>query len=99
MRILQEGEATKFQFTSSNLLIINSYFMCDSQGGNFDGAELLLLLSSIRRIIEMAECQNDSLQGDLNCDFSRQTPFVQTVREFCDSLDIQPIWSHPRDDG
>ena len=91
-------QATKFQFPSSNILIINSYFMCDPRV-NFDEDELHELLAEIRRIIEVADCQNVSLQGDLNCDFSRQTPFVQIVRAFCDDLDIQPIFSHPLDDG
>ena len=90
-------QATKFQFSSSNLLVINSYFMCDS-GNNFDDNELHALLAEIRRVIEVSECQNISLMGDLNCDFSRQTPFVQIVRNFCESLSIQPIWSHPRHD-
>ena len=63
-------QATKFQFPSSNILIINSYFMCDPRV-NFDENELHELLAEIRRIIEVAGCQNVSLQGDLNCDFSR----------------------------
>ena len=91
-------QATKFQFPSSNLLIINSYFMCDP-GGNFEENELLQLLAEVRRIIDISKCQNVSLQGDLNCDFSRQTPFVQIVRTFCEELDIESIWSHPRQEG
>ena len=91
-------QATKFQFPSSNLLIINSYFMCDP-GGNFEENELMQLLAEVRRIIEVSRCQNISLQGDLNCDFSRQTPFVQIVRAFCEELDIESIWSHPRQEG
>ena len=91
-------QATKFQFNSSNFLVINSYFMCDPRT-NFDENELLELLAEIRRVIEVAKCQNISLMGDLNCDFSRQTPFVQIVRDFCDNLNIQPIWSHPRSDS
>ena len=91
-------QATKFQFPSSNLLIINSYFMCDP-GGNFEENELMQLLAEVRRIIEVSRCQNISLQGDLNCDFSRQTPFVQIVRALCEELDIESIWSHPRQEG
>ena len=71
---------------------------CFDPGGNFDESELLDLLAEIRRIVEVAGCQNVALQGDLNCDFSRQTHFVQIVRAFCENLDIQPIWSNPRDD-
>ena len=91
-------QATKFKFKSSNFLIINCYFMCDT-GSNFDENELLLLLAEIKRVVETADCQNVCMLGDLNCDFSRQTPFVKIVKDFCDRLNIQPIWSHPKNDS
>ena len=68
-------QATKFQFPSRNLLIIKSYFMCDPRG-NFEENELLQLLAEVRRIIDISRYQNICVQGDINCDFSRQTPFV-----------------------
>ena len=91
-------QATKFQFPSASLLLINTYFMCDPQT-DFDDNKLFEILAEIRRIIEVAACENISLVGDLNCDFSRQTPFVQIIREFCSELDIQPIFSNPHDSG
>ena len=91
-------QTTKFQFPSNNLLIINSYFMCDP-GGNFDENGLHELLANIKHIIEVASSQNVSLQVDLKCDFSRRSPFEQIVKAFCEELDIQPIWSYPHDDG
>ena len=87
-------QATKFQFPSFSLLILNTYFMCDPQN-DFDDVELYQLLAEIKRLIETAACDHLSLQGDLNCDFSRQTPFVQIVRDFCIELDIQPIFLNP----
>ena len=90
-------QATMFSFTACNILVINSYFMCDPRT-NFDDRELHNLLSEIRRVIEVSECQNVSLNGDLNCDFSRQTPFVGIVRQFCESMKIKPIWSNPKND-
>ena len=87
-------QATKFRFPSTNLLVINSYFMCDPQGA-FDDNELLELLADIRLVIERAGCQNVTLLGDLNCDFSRQSPFVQIVKRFCEDLDLKSIWSKP----
>ena len=88
--------ATRFPFPSTNLLIINSYCMCDPQT-DFDDTELYDLLAEIKRIIDIAACENISIQGDLNCDFRRQTPFVQIVRNFCTDMDIQPIFSNPKD--
>ena len=87
-------QATKFSFPSANLLLINSYFICDPQT-SFDDVKLYEILAEIRRIIEVAACENVSLVGDLNCDFSRQTPFVQIIKEFCTEQDIQPIFSIP----
>ena len=57
------------------------------------------LLAEVRRIIDISRYQNISSQGDINCDFSRQTPLVQIVRAFCEELDIESIWSHPRQEG
>ena len=90
-------QATKFSFSSCNILVINAYFMCDPRV-NFDDSELTTLLEEIRRLVDVSECQNISLNGDLNCDFTRQTPFVETIRLFCNSLNIIPIWSNPKND-
>ena len=81
-------QATKFSLESANFLIINSYFMCDPRT-NFDDSELQTLLGEIRRIIEVSGCQNISLNGDLNCDFSRNTQFVETVRQFIQNLNLK----------
>ena len=90
-------QATKFSFTSCNILVINAYFMCDPRV-NFNDTELLTLLGEIRRVIETSGCQNISLNGDLNCDFTRQTPFVEIVRDFFVGLKIKPIWSNPKNE-
>ena len=67
-------QATKFNFPTVDLLIINLYFMVDTQAGNFDDTKLMDLLAEVDRIIHTSDNRNILLVGDLNCDFERNTP-------------------------
>ena len=52
--------------------------MVDPQNNAFNDNELLSLLAEIEQFIAISECRNVILAGDMNCDFSRNTPMVCT---------------------
>ena len=64
-------QAMKFNFPTIDILIINLYFMVDTQAGNFDDTELMDLLAEVDHIINtsVSVSRNILLVGDLNCDF------------------------------
>ena len=80
-------QAIKLNFPAADLLIVNLYFMVDPQAGNFDDTELMRLLAEVDRIILLA--------GDFNCDFNRNTPFVNIVRRYVDEKGLHVFWSLP----
>ena len=63
-------------------LILNCYFPCDSQDNNFDDWELIKCLEEISGVILDHPNHEVIISGDLNCDFSSNSPFVNTVRDF-----------------
>ena len=74
-------------------LVINTYFPVDPQGANFDDFELLKCLEDIRWYFDNFQDHNIIIGGDLNSDFSRNTRFVNTVREFLFSSNLVTVWS------
>ena len=74
-------QATKFNFLNVESLVLNLYFLADSQNNNMNDLELLSLLGEIDRILSTTECENVLLVGDISCDFSRPTYFVQSILE------------------
>jgi len=76
-------QAAKFNFPESEFLLINAYFMVDPQNNNFNDNELLAVLAEIERIINVTSCIYVILAGDINCDFSRNSEFVNIVRKLC----------------
>ena len=77
-------QATKFNFLNVESLVLNLYFLVDSQNNNMNDLELLSLLGEIDRILSTTECKNVLLVGDINCDFSRPSYFVQSIRTFAE---------------
>jgi len=75
-------QAAKFTFPEAELLLINAYFMVDPQNNNFNDNELYSLLAEIERIINVTVCRNVVLVGDINCDFARNSAFVNIVKNF-----------------
>ena len=75
------------------LLIINTYFPQDTQNDNFDEQELLSCLTTIENLIENTIHDQVLVLGDLNCDFSRNSRFVQTVRTFSQSQELVSAWT------
>ena len=70
------------------LLLINTYFPQDTQNENFDEQDLLGCLTTIESIIASTDHDQAIVLGDLNCDFSRNTRFVQTVKNFCQTVEL-----------
>ena len=92
---LYRVQAVKFNFPSADLLIVNLYLMVDPQVDQFDEIGLLNLLAEVNRIIQSSDCRNILLAGDLNCDFKRDTLFVNTVRQFVNDNNLCIFWSLP----
>jgi len=92
---LYRVQAVKFNFPSADLLIVNLYLMVDPQVDQFDEIGLLNLLAEVNRIIQSSDCRNILLAGDLNCDFMRDTLFVNTVRQFVNDNNLCIFWSLP----
>ena len=65
--------------------------MVDSQNNNINDLELLSLLGEIDR--KLTECQNVLLVRDINCDFSRPTHFVQSIRTFAEGKGKNIFWN------
>ena len=86
-------QATKFSLPSGHLLIINSYLPCDPGHDNYDDQELQLVLAEIRRMVDISNCHNILVAGDLNCDFSRQNRFVRTIRDFFEDIGLVSFWA------
>ena len=87
--------ATKFSFPCGPLLLLNTYFMTDPRSAVFDDTELQSLLADIRVAVNQSQCNNILLAGDLNTDFTRNTKFVQIVRDFIEETGLVVFWSNP----
>ena len=77
---------------TSNILVINSYLPTDPKLRDFDASEVLTTLSAINDVINDNEFDNLIWTGDLNADFSRNTPFVKLLTEFIDTKDLIKSW-------
>ena len=55
--------------------------------------KLLSLLGGIDRILFITECKNVLLVGDINCDFSRPSYFVQSIRTFAEEKGWNIFWN------
>ena len=64
------------------LLLVNVYFPQDSQTRNFDEQELQRCLASIQHILENSQFDQSIILGDFNCDFTRNSRFVEIVTNF-----------------
>ena len=88
-------QATKFTFPSSSILIINTYFPCDPQVGDFNDSELLSVLADIQTLIGQSQCSDIMIAGDLNCHFLRQTTFTNLVRDRFSERGLLIVWQNP----
>ena len=88
-------QAIHFKQSNSAYVFINVYFPTDPQCQNFCDDELLKTLQDIHYVFNM---YNDSvnfiLLGDFNCDFARNSGFVQIIRNFMEALNLITIWDY-----
>ena len=83
---------------NDKIIILNCYFPCDTQDNNFNDWELIKCLEEISAVVASYPTHHILLAGDLNCDFSRDTPFVNIVRDFIMNLRLTVAWwQHPVD--
>ena len=76
------------------LVFINVYFPTDPRVNNFNDDELIKTLEDIKFIVN--DCDRDDkviLLGDFNTDFSRNTAFVNRVRDFMLENDFSTLWN------
>ena len=87
-------QATRFDFPSGPLLVLNTYFPCDPRTRNFDDTELIKLLTDIQTVVLQSHVQNILLAGDLNCDFSRNTRFTRLVHDYLNESSLKLLWEN-----
>ena len=93
LKSTQRAQACMINFRGSRILWLNSYFPTDPQSPNFDDSELRETLAAISNVIENNEHDNILWQGDINSDFSRQSKFVEVVKDALTSLDLKSLWT------
>ena len=85
-------QALTISSAASTTLLINSYFPVDPKTNDFDENELIEILQVIQRVIEENICHSVLFLGDINCDFRRNTRFVQSVRTFLLEQNLNQSW-------
>ena len=74
------------------ILLINVYFPTDNRLNVND--DLVITLQDIKFLLDDHGFQSKVVvMGDLNCDFSRNTNFVQTVRLFVQTNNLVSLWT------
>ena len=76
-----------------NYLLINSYFPTDPQVANFDDFQLLKCIEDVKWFFNSFPNHNCIFAGDLNLDLSRNTRFVNIMREFFLNSNLISVWS------
>ena len=85
-------QACILKINMSNILILNTYYPCDPKTLRFDDSELLEVFDSIDKILEKNEFHQLVWGGDINCDFSRRTGFVESVDRYVTELQLVKSW-------
>lgn len=85
--------ANIFHFGITSLLIMNCYFPNDPQTTSYSDDKLFTLLNDIKVIIDCYDFNHFIIAGDLNCDFSRNTGFVNIINDFLSSHDLISTWN------
>ena len=74
-------------------VFINVYFPTDPKTDNFDDFELLKCLEDINWYYDNMPNHNFIIGGDFNVDLSRNTRFVNIVRDFFINKNLFTVWS------
>ena len=87
-------QGLKLSLPKSTVLVINTYLPNDPGNNNLDDIELLNTLQDIKYLLNQVDDNcTVVLLGDLNTDFSRNTPFVQIVKNFFHENNLVTVWS------
>ena len=87
-------QAIELKISGITRVFINCYFPTDPRVDNFDETHLLNTLQDINFIMEKTGPRaNYVLLGDFNCDFERNTTFVQTIQNFISDRSFFVIWN------
>ena len=74
------------------ILLINAYFPTDNRQEN--NTELITTLQDIKFLLEEYGVGSKVVvMGDLNCDFARDTSFVQIVQNFITTNNFMSVWT------
>ena len=75
-----------------NMLILNTYFPQDPKTNDFDTTDLLTTLIGIQNILKENYFTEVLWTGDINADFSRDTKFASTIRNFVKEQNLARSW-------
>lgn len=85
-------QAVVVKLKEKRLLIVNVYFPTDPRTDEFDTDELLTTIESINNVIDKSHFTDAVITGDINCDFSRRTKFVEMVQNFIEEKSLVKSW-------
>ena len=87
-------QGLKINLPNSKMLFVNAYLPNDPGNNNFDEMDLLNTLQDIQYLIDQVdESCAVIIMADLNTDFSRNSSFVQIVRNFFNENNLVTVWS------
>ena len=78
----------------NKFVLINTYFPTDPTVMNFDDIDLLKCLQDVNWFLNEFSNHQFILAGDLNCDFSRHSRFVNIIRDFFSNNNLISVWSN-----
>ena len=77
---------------NKSVILFNCYFPCDSRNVNYDDWELQKCLRDINNVSNAHPNHSILIAGDLNCYFQRNTPFVNSIRDWVMESILKSIW-------
>ena len=78
---------------NSGYVFVNIYMPTDPQTNNFDDTEVVKTLQDIRYVLNLYDPSvSFVLMGDMNCDFSRNTRFVNILKDFLEEHHLMSVW-------
>ena len=95
IKMIRHPDSLRVQAISfcDNYLLINSYFPNDPQAGNLDEFKLYNCIEDVKWFYDSYPNHKIIFAGDLNLDLSRNTRFVNIMREFFLNCNFVSVWS------